>query len=301
MLVTLGFLVMVGYRVWLWHQVCTHPFSFTIGTNSRARRFWVSAIVRTPRNTTMGSTLMATTLILPSTGMATVVSSTYSVKKALNDAVHGTRGQFTVPLMYVTPLTLFFFSFLCHSLSIRNIHQVNILINSPQDNDGVGSPEYDAEPLEMGFLLNTVRNCTFNAGLPLLLWIFGLVSIFLFSLTLVRILSNLNFVFLKPNHSKPKPISITSTSSTNITITTTRFAWNYGFIMCIRRSVLAYYNMSPRLHFELFCPLLLCFTIQIPQAYVQPYIYTLFIRKKNHLTTLEFTTFGPKKQKRKIK
>ncbi|KAI6679129.1 hypothetical protein NL676_033010 [Syzygium grande] len=237
MLVPLGFLVMIGYHAWLWHQVRTQPLSTIIGTNAHARRFWVSAmikdnekknilVVQTLRNTIMGSTLMATTSILLSTGLAAVISSTYSVKKPLNDTVYGAHGEFTVALKYVTLLTLFLFSFLCHSLSICFINQVGILINAPQDSNAVVSPEYLVELLDKGFVLNTVGNRLFYAGLPLLLWIFGPVLVFLFSLTLVPILYNLDFVFLKSDHSKPKPkpISISSTSRPNVAITSNAFA-----------------------------------------------------------------------------
>ncbi|KAK3439698.1 hypothetical protein EUGRSUZ_C03984 [Eucalyptus grandis] len=234
MLVPLGFLVMIAYHVWLWHQVRTHPLSTIIGTNARARRFWVSAMIKdnekknilavqSLRNMIMGSTLMATTSILLSTGLAAVISSTYSVKKPLNDAVYGAHGDFTVALKYVTLLTLFLFSFLCHSLSICFISQVNILINCPQDSDGAVLPEYVMELLEKGFVLNTIGNRLFYAGLPLLLWIFGPVLVFLFSLTLVPILYNLDFVFLKSDHSKPKSIGNTSTTNGTITSTSTHF------------------------------------------------------------------------------
>ncbi|XP_048133118.1 uncharacterized protein LOC115751019 isoform X2 [Rhodamnia argentea] len=209
MLVPLGFLVMIGYHVWLWHK-----------DNEKKNIL----AVQTLRNTIMGSTLMATTSILLSTGLAAVISSTYSVKKPLNDAVYGAHGEFTVALKYVTLLTLFLFSFLCHSLSICFINQVNILINSPQDSDETVSPEFVAALLEKGFVLNTVGNRLFYSGLPLLLWIFGPFLVFLCSLTLVPILYNLDFVFLKSDHSKPNPKSISNTSATSVTITSTHFA-----------------------------------------------------------------------------
>lgn len=143
----------------------------------------------------MGSTLMATTSILLCSGLAAVISSTYSVKKPLNDTVYGAHGEFMVALKYVTLLTIFLFSFFCHSLSIRFINQVNILINTPQDETSIVTPEYVYELLEKGFLLNTVGNRLFHIGLPLLLWIFGPVLVFLCSVTMVPVLYNLDFVF----------------------------------------------------------------------------------------------------------
>ncbi|KAK7320763.1 hypothetical protein VNO77_30535 [Canavalia gladiata] len=206
-LVPLGFLMSIGYHFWLWHKVRTQPHSTIIGINASGRRNWVIAMmkdnekknilaVQSLRNTIMGATLMATTSILLSSGLAAVISSTYSVKKPLNDAVYGAHGEFMVALKYVTLLTIFLFSFFCHSLSIRFINQVNILINTPQDPMSLVTPQYISEILEKGFILNTVGNRLFYSGLPLLLWIFGPVLVFLCSLTMVPVLYNLDFVFI---------------------------------------------------------------------------------------------------------
>ncbi|XP_057503705.1 uncharacterized protein LOC130787330 [Actinidia eriantha] len=215
-LVPMGFMGMVAYHVWLWHKVRTQPLTTIIGANAIGRRLWVSAMIKdndkknilavqTLRNTIMGSTLMATTSILLCSGLAAVISSTYSVKKPLNDAVYGAHGEFMVALKYVTLLLIFLFSFLCHSLSIRFINQVNFLINCPpQDEDHIGinmvtSPHYISDLLEKGFTLNTVGNRLFYSALPLLLWIFGPVLVFLCSVTVVPLLYNLDFVFRNPN------------------------------------------------------------------------------------------------------
>lgn len=150
----------------------------------------------------MGATLMATTSILLCSGLAAIISSTYSVKKPLEDTVYGGHGEFMVSLKYVTLLSIFLFSFFCHSLSIRFINQVNILINIPQDPLSFVTPEYVNEILEKGFLLNTVGNRLFYAALPLLLWIFGPVLVFLCELTMVPVLYNLDFVVTSANTGK---------------------------------------------------------------------------------------------------
>ncbi|KAK7410337.1 hypothetical protein VNO78_01046 [Psophocarpus tetragonolobus] len=204
-LVPLGFLINIGYHFWLWHTVRTNPHTTIVGINASGRRNWVVAMmkdnekknilaVQSLRNTIMGATLMATTSILLCSGLAAIVSSTYSVKKPLEDTVYGGHGEFMISLKYVTLLSIFLFSFLCHSLSIRFINQVNILINTPQDPMSLVTPEYVHEMLEKGFLLNTVGNRLFYAALPLLLWIFGPVLVFLCSLTMVPVLYNLDFV-----------------------------------------------------------------------------------------------------------
>ncbi|XP_058780659.1 uncharacterized protein LOC131654733 [Vicia villosa] len=207
-LVPLAILMSIGYHVWLWYNVRTHPHTTIIAINANGRRNWVAAMmkdnekknilaVQTLRNTLMGSTLMATTSILLCSGLAAIISSTYSVKKPLNDTVYGAHGEFMEALKYVTLLTIFLFSFFCHSLSIRFINQVNILINTPQDPMSLATPSYVSEMLEKGFMLNTVGNRLFYSALPMLLWIFGPVLVFLCSLTMVPLLYNLDFVVTK--------------------------------------------------------------------------------------------------------
>ncbi|EOA17340.1 hypothetical protein CARUB_v10005623mg [Capsella rubella] len=218
-LVPLGLMVYAAYHVYLWHKLRTQPLTTIIGTNARARRFWVASIIKdnekknilavqTLRNCIMGSTLMATTSILLCAGLAAVISSTYAVKKPLNDVIFGARGEFMVALKYVTILTIFLFSFFSHSLSIRFINQVNILINTPfppedlEDEMMMTAEEYVAELLERGFVLNTVGNRLFYAALPLMLWIFGPVLVFLCSVVMVPLLYNLDFFFFGKERSK---------------------------------------------------------------------------------------------------
>ncbi|GMG99174.1 hypothetical protein Nepgr_001014 [Nepenthes gracilis] len=206
MLVPAGVLIVTAYHVWLWRKVQRQPLVTIIGINSSARRCWVASIMRdndkknilavqTLRNTIMGSTLMATTSILLSSGMAAVLSSTYSIKKPVNDAVYGAHGEFMMALKYVTLLLIFMFSFLCHSLSIRFINQVNFLINTPpHDHQLCITPDYVSELLEKGVILNTAGNRLFYMALPLLLWIFGPVLVFLCAVAVVPVLYNLDIV-----------------------------------------------------------------------------------------------------------
>lgn len=149
--------------------------------------------VQTLRNNIMG-TLMATTCILLCAGLAAVISSTYSVRKPLNDVVYGAHGEFMVALKYVTLLSIFVFSFFCHTLSIGFLNEVSILICSPMESTSAVTPDYLCELLEQGSVLNTVGNRLFYAGLPLLLWIFGPVLVFLSYFTMVPVLYNLDFV-----------------------------------------------------------------------------------------------------------
>ncbi|KAG2249753.1 hypothetical protein Bca52824_089381 [Brassica carinata] len=158
-----------AYHVYLWHKLRTRPLTTVI---------------------------------------AAVISSTYAVKKPLSDAIYGAHGEFMVALKYVTILIFFLFSFFSHSLSIRFINQVNILINTPfppeelEEMMMITPEEYVAELLERGFVLNTVGNRLFYAALPLMLWIFGPVLVFLCSVMMVPLLYNLDFFFFGKERSK---------------------------------------------------------------------------------------------------
>ncbi|XP_054784558.1 uncharacterized protein LOC129291272 [Prosopis cineraria] len=209
-LVPLGFVITISYYVWLWHNVRTQPFSTTIRINSHIRRIWVPSFLKDLekknilavlclRNLTMGCTLMATTSIVLSAGLATVISSIYSVKKPLNDAVYGTdeHNEYLSSLKYVIILTFFIFSFFCHCLSIRMFSQLSTLICTPRDDVVVASlvtPNYLTDLLEKGSLLNTVGNRLFYSALPLLLWIFGPILVFLCNIAILSVLYNLDFV-----------------------------------------------------------------------------------------------------------
>lgn len=45
-LVPLGFLMTIGYHIWLWHKTRSEPFSTSIGINAHARRFWVPTMLK---------------------------------------------------------------------------------------------------------------------------------------------------------------------------------------------------------------------------------------------------------------
>ncbi len=151
--------------------------------------------VQTLRNMIMGSTLMATTSILLCAGLAAVISSTYSVKKPLNDTVYGAQGEFIIALKYVTLLIIFLFSFFSHSMSINFLNQVSILISTMEDPQCTMTTDYVSHLLEKGCLLNTVGNRIFYVALPLLLWIFGPVLVFFSFVTMVLIFYNFDFVY----------------------------------------------------------------------------------------------------------
>uniref|UniRef100_A0A0E0M2W5 DUF599 domain-containing protein n=1 Tax=Oryza punctata TaxID=4537 RepID=A0A0E0M2W5_ORYPU len=224
-LIPLSLLVPMAYHVWLWRAVRLTPLRTAAGINSATRRLWAISmtkdnekkavlVVQSLRNVIMGSTLVATTAILFCTGIAAVLSSTYTIKKPLSDAVFGAHGEYMMALKYVALLLLFLVAFLSHSLAICFLNEASFLLNtSPtllstagggDGDDGgrrlLGLPStrgYIEEVLERGFTLNFVGNRIFFAGVPLLLWIFGPLLAFLSSLVMIPILYNLDVVNVK--------------------------------------------------------------------------------------------------------
>ncbi|TKY44988.1 hypothetical protein E2542_SST31272 [Spatholobus suberectus] len=210
--VPFGLVIILAYHVWLWHKSQSQPSTTTFGRDAVGRRRWVPAMmkdidkknivaVQSLRNLIMGSTLMATTAILICAGLGAVVSSTYSVKKVINDTIFGAHGEFMVGLKYAILLVVFSFSFLCHTFSIGFLNQVNILICTPQDVKSLVTPEYLTELLGKAILLNTVGNRLYYSALSLLLWIFGPVLTFFSSIAMVLVLYNLDFVAGNSNSS----------------------------------------------------------------------------------------------------
>ncbi|KAK8953916.1 hypothetical protein KSP39_PZI001707 [Platanthera zijinensis] len=198
LLVPLSLLFSVVYHGWLWQKVKRQPHRTIIGMNFAGGRLWVRSMmkendkrsvlaVQTLRNGIMGSTLMATTTILLCSGLAAIISSTYSVKKPISDSSYGGQGELVVALKYVSLLVLFLFAFVCYSLSICFHSQVSFLVNTPPS-DSFISPEYVSDVLDRGFLLNTLGNRLFYAALPLLLWIFGPLLVFFGSALMIPVL-----------------------------------------------------------------------------------------------------------------
>jgi uncharacterized membrane protein len=152
--------------------------------------------VQSLRNAIMISTLMASTSILLSTGLAALLSSTYSIKKPLNSTIYGSRDEHVAAIKYASLLTIFVFAFLCYSLSIRFLAQFGFLVNVPRGNDDNNpvTVEYVCGLLDRGFALYAVGNRLFFVALPLLFWIVGPILVFLCYVCMVVILYNVDAV-----------------------------------------------------------------------------------------------------------
>ncbi|KAF0898116.1 hypothetical protein E2562_001772 [Oryza meyeriana var. granulata] len=218
-LIPAGVLFPIVYHLWLWRVVRRRPLCSTVGINAATRRLWLFGmmkdnekkavlVVQSMRNVIMGSTLMATTAILFCTGVAAILSSTYTVKKPLSDTVFGAHGEYMMALKYVTLLLVFLLSFLSHTAAICTLNQATFLVNTlPSAADLPVTKDYIADVLEKGFLLNLVGNRLFYAGVPLLLWIFGPVLACLCSIVMIPILHSIDMVYVESGSSKGSEVN----------------------------------------------------------------------------------------------
>ncbi|XP_002980549.2 uncharacterized protein LOC9656306 [Selaginella moellendorffii] len=203
-LVPVAILIIVAYHIFLLYKIRKDPLQTVIGINNIAKRAWVRSImkdmdkknilaVQTLRNSIMASTLMASTAILLTSGVAAFLSSNYSVKRPLESAVYGARDDFSVAVKFLSLLACFLFSFLCYMQSIRFVNNVNYLINVPPSyGSPLITPEFVGDVLVRGFAFYSIGTRAFYVAFPLLLWIYGPIPVLLCSIALVPVLYHLD-------------------------------------------------------------------------------------------------------------
>ncbi|CAI5458634.1 unnamed protein product [Closterium sp. Yama58-4] len=201
-LVPVGLAVLLLYNIVLYMRVKRNPMKTVIGVNHLNRRAWVYSImkdvdkksilaVQTLRNHIMASTLLATTAIILSSGIAAFITSaaTADVKASVFAVTLGSRAPAVVAVKFISIFLCFLFAFVCHVQSIRYTNHVNFLINIPLGPQAQGlSPDYVAAVLAHGSNFYTIGTRAFYCAFPLLLWLFGPIPMLLSSLLLVVML-----------------------------------------------------------------------------------------------------------------
>ncbi|KAL3696748.1 hypothetical protein R1sor_010824 [Riccia sorocarpa] len=192
-----AFLVMLGYSLQLYIRYKRNPMSTIMGVNNHARRAWVRSIiqdndkknilaVQTLRNSIMGSTLLATTAILLSSAVAAFLASSYDVKEKVNSATLGSQTAVSLAVKYMALLAGFLAAFLCYVQSIRYTNHVNFNINLPEYK-GDMTIDYVADILERASDFHTIGTRVFYMTIPMLMWIFGPLPLFVSTIVLVPI------------------------------------------------------------------------------------------------------------------
>lgn len=193
LLVPAGLLVLGIYHVWLFITVLRNPIRTVIGLNAHTRQQWVFSmmtdplkngvlIIQTLRNNIMASTLLATTAITLCSVISVLVSSQSISDRSRTVSVHLFYANYTPPLSsikYLCILLCFLVSFLCNVQSTRYYAHVSFLGTVPTWKDKTGFIEYVAATLNRGSYFWSLGLRAFYLSIPLFLWIFGPIPMFI--------------------------------------------------------------------------------------------------------------------------
>ncbi|GFP94317.1 hypothetical protein PHJA_001576200 [Phtheirospermum japonicum] len=227
-LVPVGLLVMVTYHTWLLRQIIRRPHTTVLGVNAANRRLWVRAMmedtskngilaVQTLRNNIMASTLLATMSIMLSSVIAVLMSgggSGGATHRPIGP-LYGDNSKFGFSLKFFSIQLCFLSAFLLHVQSIRYYSHASMLINVPnniqmaKNNIIIGSNlsgfkdcvtvEYVCGTVNRGSHFWSLGLRAVYFALPLFLWIFGPIPMFLCCVLLVFLLYSLD-VILDPGY-----------------------------------------------------------------------------------------------------
>eukprot|EP00250_Pteridium_aquilinum_P004350 c14568_g1_i1 orf=257-1054(-) len=209
--------LLLAYHIFLFYKVRTRPMKTVMGLNLKARRLWVFDMlienhkknvlaVQTLRNSIMESTLMATTAILLTAGLATYFTFANNLKQLPGGNESGkvsssppflspsvsSFGSISSTIKSFAVLSCFMVSFLCHTQSIRYINHVNYMINIPLDH--IITPEFVADLMERSTFMYGLGSRMFYIAFPLLLWVFGSVPMLICAMVLLHALYSSDFV-----------------------------------------------------------------------------------------------------------
>ncbi|GLT49258.1 hypothetical protein SLA2020_228270 [Shorea laevis] len=215
-LVPLGIFIMVAYHVYLFYRIINHPTKTVIGINAMNRRYWVLSMmedvakngvlaVQTLRNNIMASTVLASTAIMLSSLIAVLMSSGNGNgngnKFGLGWFDYGDRSERAFSIKFFSILLCFLVAFLLNVQSIRYYSHASILINvpfkkiSPHQRHHQLTADYVATTVNRGSYFWSLGLRAFYFSLPLFLWIFGPIPMFLCCLLLVFMLYFLDVTF----------------------------------------------------------------------------------------------------------
>lgn len=212
LLVPAGLFIMMAYHVWLVYQVVNYPSRTFIGVNAINRRFWVCAMmedaskygvlaVQTLRNNIMASTLLASMAIMLSSLIALLMSNITSTKSA-GKFILGDKSEMGFSIKFFSILVCFLVAFLFNVQSIRYYSHASILINVPHKkmthnhprHSRYLTPEYVGRTVNRGSYFWSLGLRAFYFSLPLFLWIFGPIPMFLSCPVLVFLFYFLDFI-----------------------------------------------------------------------------------------------------------
>lgn len=193
----------LGYLYFIKVQLRKNP-SYTVqGIASMARTAWVKRVmeegrdvlaVQTLRNSTMGSTFLASTAILLSVGVLTLTGQGESLKAAWRIfAVFGGQHESLLSIKLIFLLLNLFAGFFFFASSFRLYNHVGYMINAPYtDKEKIMSPRVVAAQLNRACHLYSMGMRGYYAMVPLVFWIFGPLFLLLATVVVIMILFHLD-------------------------------------------------------------------------------------------------------------
>jgi uncharacterized membrane protein len=195
--------IFLGYLRFMKVQSRKNPAYTVQGISAMARTAWVKRVmeegrdvlaVQTLRNSTMGSTFLASTAILLSVGVLTLSGQGEKLKIAWDVInVFGSQHESLLPVKLIFLLLNLFGAFFFFASSFRIYNHVGYMINAPYaGREKVMSPKVVAAQLNRACHHYSMGMRGFYAMVPLVFWIFGPVFLFVATVIVVMILFHLD-------------------------------------------------------------------------------------------------------------
>ncbi|KAJ4966798.1 hypothetical protein NE237_018647 [Protea cynaroides] len=204
-LVPSGLSILLAYHIWLLYRIINLPTSTVIGINGIHRRVWVRSMmedssktgvlaVQSLRNNIMASTLLASTAIMLSSIVAVIMANSDSRPSGI---VFGAQSVLGLWIKFFSILVCFLLAFLFNVQSIRYYSHASILINLPVKNMSIPhmTTEYVERAVNRGSYFWSLGLRAFYFSLPLFLWLFGPIPMFLCCFVMVFMLYFLDVSF----------------------------------------------------------------------------------------------------------
>ncbi|KAH7445961.1 hypothetical protein KP509_01G030600 [Ceratopteris richardii] len=201
-LVPAGMAILLAYHAHLAYRVRYFPATTVIGVNQINRRVWVHSMVadglkngvlavQTLRNNIMASTLLGTAAIMLCSVLAVLVNSSENLEQPTVFLTSNRSVNTSIKLLCV--LMCFIVAFLCSVQSVRYYNHVSFLISISTGGGAHGSTaEYASEALARGGQFWSVGLRAFYISIPLFVWLFGPVPMFVCSVLMVTLLHPLD-------------------------------------------------------------------------------------------------------------
>ncbi|XP_050376149.1 uncharacterized protein LOC126793620 [Argentina anserina] len=189
-LVPAGLFVLGIYHIWLFITVLHNPIRTVIGLNAYTREQWVFSlmtdplkngvlIVQTLRNNIMASTLLSTAAITLCSVIVVFVSSESSFDSTVSvNSVYYNYTPSLSSIKYLCIMLCFLVAFLCNIQSTRYYAHVSFLGTVPTWKDKTGFIDYVAATLNRGYYFWALGLRAFYLSVPLFLWVFGPIPMF---------------------------------------------------------------------------------------------------------------------------